>query len=58
MSFVVLFVGCFMLNFNVATYVETLDSLGTKDSAAENFEKKSCNINIRNFGSKYAFPDD
>ena len=27
MSFVVLFVGCFMLNFNVATYVETLDSL-------------------------------
>ena len=27
MSFVVLFVECFLLNFNVATYVETLDSL-------------------------------
>ena len=27
MSFVVLFVGCFLLYFNVVTYVETLDSL-------------------------------
>ena len=29
MSFVVLFVGCFLLYFNVVTYVETLDSLAS-----------------------------